>query len=154
MKVETSKAIKTHTCAVVEASLSSSSTLVGDLGTKRQGLPFPQVAKFDSDKSEVEGVGNQRWCARSVSKTDCVTCHHSIEWREKKVCKGHFERRPSVGRKWKWFVKTQSWGRFYFEMAPAASSAQAQPSGGKPVDLPMEKRKPSKFGNLVSLLTF
>ena len=44
------------------------------------------------------------------------------------------------------------WGRFYFEMAPAASSPQAQPSGGRPVDLPMEKRKPSKFGNLVSLL--
>ena len=39
-------------------------------------------------------------------------------------------------------------------MAPAASSPQAQPSGGRPVDLPMEKRKPSKFGNLVSLLSF
>ena len=113
---------------------------------------FHKVQSLTVTSQKSKGVCNQRWHARSASKRDCVTCHHSIEWREKKVCKGHFERGPRVGRKWKWFVKTQSWGRFYFEMAPAASSPQAQPSGGRPLDLTMEKRKPSKFGNLVSLL--
>ena len=40
------------------------------------------------------------------------------------------------------------------EMAPAASSLQVQPTPEKPHDLPIERRKPSKFGNLVSLYVY
>ena len=68
---------------------------------------FHKVQSLTVTSQKSKGVCNQRWHARSASKRDCVTCHHSIEWREKKVCKGHFEPGPRVERKWKWFVKTQ-----------------------------------------------